>query len=481
MDESLSVESAERVTKAEVYLNNLASDLRERSLRGREFRSMSSTVENAIKQHAKRYPANILQITDLAMKNLPSHDNSRIITVLNYLILEGEVKRKVNELKSFNAALKLREVYLKLMRRVEVFAWGELSSQRYADAESANVGTLKYVNIAFFVAYANIKCLPSCDARMAEAIEKIREPFQTVETDLLDAIEKSESLYEAQLVQRRRQAVELLLLTDEFRRQKVESTRPSTYYYFTTEGYLLRRSKIGQAFAQDITKVQNMIVSWVERKGKQLVALHDIYQSRERGRNHFVVLDLVRDFARVDLPRRTHISNKTHIAYYSGHLYALNDVAKDTKPLIQGERYSFQENKWEDIRAPPSYINISMVNLVQGTQCLYAIGSEKSIEKTYIAELCLVTCTWRCLDIRFSSVAGVLSFTAEEFPDALFIIQGYWMYKFDAKEETYKRLLKCELQYEGVGEQAPVYRDGVLYYCSGGRLREHPVVGLGVL
>lgn len=384
---------------------------------------------------------------------------------LKCLIFDQYVTTVYGDLKAFNAALQLKEVYLKLARRIVVFSNNLRTLCEEPGPSKLEVANIAYINASFTAALAKITAMtPQPTLEIQRIICRLHELFERVAEDLHLAMRVSEDSYKAQVLLHKTYSAELMNLTNSFAPKLRFSDRSPGHFYWN-DYYHLYRVKVGQTNPAKILNVAFNSVTWCYFYGEKLiVALADHKYSR-RLSNQISILDLHRDFAQMRLPKKFQGTSTNVLAYFEGFIYSFAPPTIDLKNS-KGERYSLARGVWGEINPLPVWVTISTLAVAKSQHSLYAIGSDPYLVKLNILELCHVTLTWRVLDLKFPNFDIVTRFVTPEFPDSIFFIQGYWLYEFNPITVAYQQCQRVEVENNGNECVASYYFQGKLHYFN---------------
>lgn len=393
--------------------------------------------------------------------------------------------------------VKLKQCYLMVLRRLDVFTDAATTSTKYykelergtelaAMRMDSNSSLLPLLQFSFESALKSIQAKTLIKDREIHAIcRQLKQGFEIGIDDLQEARKVSKVEYKTLLNTHLTSASRLEKQVGFFRPLLTSIQRPRTHFYWCEASSMRRRHLTlnsdekfldlqRQAFIQpavnrNLPEVRNNFVSFADVNGQHLlftcgnVSLFDAsFQSYPNIRS----CDLLRDFAVTTLPLIKHPRNCLTLAYFEDFVYALGGMSVDMQPSKKCERYSFSMKVWEDIDSLPEAVYECCSVVLEDTQHLYVLGKTYRDNKIgYVSELCLVTNTWRLLSVKLGEVGPLLCFTSEYKPDQIFYIQSNQVSSFRTYETQHQQLGKVDIRSFEPGQTA-YYNRGKLLYLS---------------
>lgn len=418
-------------------------------------------VEKAIMSFAVSDPRPVIEIVETAMRVYPSHINSALLIRMNLIVLDAYAKPKCNRLRAFNGALIRKEAYLKLVSRLEVLVFSCLASRNRVVSLGLEGGSATWVDLAFTAAYDQVKLADSStDRKIQDVNERLFHAYNSIENDLQLAIQDSDEAFQAQHLNHLGLANEMEGIVSSFFPQPARRIKPPLYLYYQGSTNIIRL-RAGKKIIQ-----LNHANAWLKccaYADNKLVVIKNCPRNIHPGVDTICLIDLKRDYSAIALPcsKKSYDKKGSCFASAPGYVYAFNIKASGFEKY-QAERYSMNSGIWEDISPLPIVLPISSVNVIDSLHALYAIGCPRD-SRTRVVELCLITNSWRVLNVVLPNYAITQSLTCLEFPDYLYVVQGNWLHLLDPQSESYQKHSRFDQNFQFDNLRVACFSEGVLY------------------
>jgi hypothetical protein len=225
--------------------------------------------------------------------------------------------------------------------------------------------------------------------------------------------------------------------------------------YYTAGRYTLLKTKIIKGVASLTPVIKLSGSRWIVIDAGQ-----GLLYKYEHPR--FSTLDLRRDLAEAVLPSPIETQKPSSLVGYEGVIYSIGRNSNWDEFEHECERYFISERRRESL--PPLHTDalVYFSVVLESTECLYALGHDKSFLSVIVQELNLRTLTWRVLGSFEGDAEGTYYFKGSSTTEFYFIDNTRGCYALRPGKDNFTVEKIADTRREGV-QMAMILRGHLVY------------------